>query len=199
MSFTGKSLLIISALLASFAILEDFASAQDSSSASSSSSFSSSSSSSSSGQVVEQSGVMGIRQSNKKAFKYKERLSTYAEQLEMGLNKGWLTADEVQNFKTQLSALNELEKKVSANGYQADELSDLEKKVTKFNMDLTAAANKPAKSTTSAQPATPAAVSSAKTQPAASTAAGKQAAKTSSTKTSAGRAPVQKKTALKKK
>lgn len=92
--------------------------------------------------TVEQSGVMGFKSSNKVNYKYKERLKTYAEQIDMGQTKGWLTAEEVSQFKTELARLNALEAEVSGKGYQKAQVDDLEKQVTKFNMDLTAAANK---------------------------------------------------------
>lgn len=134
------------------------------SSSSSSSSYSSSSSgtSSSSSQTVETKGVMGIKNANKFAFKYKERLATYAEQIEMGLNKGWLTAEEVQAFKSELARLVELEKTARQKEFPQDLLNDLERQVSKFNIDLTKAANKPAKSSSQASTAQPDQASSPK-------------------------------------
>jgi hypothetical protein len=87
---------------------------------------------------------VGVKGANVFNPKYKERLATYAEQVDMGLAKGWLTAAEGVQFKSQLERLNQLEETVRAAGYPKDQLDNLEKEVTRFNMDLTTAANKPA-------------------------------------------------------
>jgi hypothetical protein len=87
---------------------------------------------------------IGVKGANVFNPKYKERLATYAEQVDMGLAKGWLTAAEGVQFKNQLERLNQLEETVRAAGYPKDQLDNLEKEVTRFNMDLTTAANKPA-------------------------------------------------------
>jgi hypothetical protein len=89
---------------------------------------------------------VGFKNANVFNPKYRERLATYAEQVEMGLSKGWLTPEEGAQFKSQLARLNQLEETVRAAGYPKDQLDNLEKEVTRFNMDLTTATNKPVKS-----------------------------------------------------
>lgn len=122
--------------------------------------------------TVEQSGVMGVKSANKVNYKYKERLKNYVEQVDMGLTRGWLTADDGAKFKKELERLNALEATVSKNGYVKAEVDNLEKQVTKFNMDLTAAANK--------KPGT----ASAGTKPATAATAGAKPATASGAKTS---------------
>jgi hypothetical protein len=93
-------------------------------------------------------GYGGVRGSNVFNPKFQERLKTYAEQVDMGLSRGWLTAEEGTQFKVQLDRLNKLEETVRTAGYPKDQLDNLEKEITRFNMDLTSAANKPAKAAT---------------------------------------------------
>lgn len=90
-----------------------------------------------------QSGVMGIRSANKFVFKYKERFNTYDDQLQMGLSKGWLTEDEANRFKNELSRLRALELAIEKKGYPKEDVGSLDKQVTQFNVDFTRAANKP--------------------------------------------------------
>lgn len=105
--------------------------------------------------VIEQRGVMGVKSANVFAPKYKQRIKTYTEQIEMGATKGWLTAPEVEQFKKQLADLTTLEAAAEAKGYQKADVDDLDKQFTRFNMDFTAASNKPKPAeTTSTAPAT---------------------------------------------
>ncbi|HEY9784098.1 MAG TPA: hypothetical protein V6D17_01765 [Candidatus Obscuribacterales bacterium] len=91
-------------------------------------------------ETVEQKGMLGFQHSNKVALKYKERLKNYGEQIELGLTKGWLTADQAASFKKELARLSEIESQVSAKGYPKAETDILEKDFTKFNADLSAVA-----------------------------------------------------------
>lgn len=113
--------------------------------------------------VIEQSGVMGVKSANVYAPKYKQRIKTYTEQIEMGAAKGWLTAEEVERFKKGLGELTTLEAGVEAKGYQKSDVDDLDKQFTKFNMEFTAAANKPAQAATPS-PSAPAASSNDKAE-----------------------------------
>lgn len=80
---------------------------------------------------------VGFKGSNVFDPKYKQRLKNYAEQIEMGMTRGWLTPEQGARFKTELERLTKLESAVSAAGYPKDQLDDLEKQVTQFNIDLT--------------------------------------------------------------
>jgi hypothetical protein len=102
--------------------------------------------------TVETRGV-GFKGANVFNPKYKERIGTYAEQIEMGSTKGWLTAAEVEQFKTRLEGMKQQEAAAAAKGWVKADVDAIDKVFTQFNIDLTKAANKPAK----AAPATPAA------------------------------------------
>lgn len=85
---------------------------------------------------------VGFRQSNKFEFKYKERIKTYEEQIEMGLKRGWLSKEDANTFSIRLAKLKELESSVSANGYPKPELDNLELEITKFNKEFSDAGQK---------------------------------------------------------
>lgn len=122
---------------------------------------SSKSTSGSSSEVVEQSGVMGFRHANKFVPKYKERISTYHHQMELGLSKGWLSRQDAEHFGKELERLTALEATVSGAGWQKQDVDDLDKQFTKFNKDFTDAAQK--------KPVTAPAITAAPPAPAAST------------------------------
>lgn len=92
--------------------------------------------SSSSSEVIEQSGVMGFRNSNKFVPKYKERIETYKGQIELGTKNGWLSAENAEKFKAELARLTELEAAVAAKNYVKPDIDDLDKQFTKFNMEF---------------------------------------------------------------
>lgn len=85
---------------------------------------------------------VGFRQSNKFEFKYKERIKTYEEQIEMGLKRGWLSTQDAKTFSLRLDDLKKMEASVSANGYPKPELDNLELEITKFNREFSNAGQK---------------------------------------------------------
>lgn len=97
--------------------------------------------SSSSSTTVETRGV-GFKGANVYNPKYKERIGTYGEQIEMGLNKGWLTAAEGSEFKRRLEEMKTMEAAGAANGWPKDDVDKVEKVFTTFNIDLSNASNK---------------------------------------------------------
>jgi hypothetical protein len=96
------------------------------------------------------SSTVGVTEKKGYAFKYSERLKNWSEQIDMGVSKGWLTADEAQKFRKRLDGLKALNDSVSAKGYPKADLDDEEKQFTQYNIDLSNAASKPK---TSAAPA----------------------------------------------
>jgi hypothetical protein len=79
------------------------------------------------------------------AFKYRQRLHDWSEQINTGLVKGWLTPADAQKMRERLSQLRSLEAAVQAKGYPKPELDDMEKQFTQFNIDLSHASEpKPA-------------------------------------------------------
>lgn len=76
-------------------------------------------------------------------LKYGERVKNWGEQIDMGISKGWLTADEASTFKTRLDGLRQLNDSISAKGYPRAEQDDMEKQFNTFNIDLSTAASKP--------------------------------------------------------
>lgn len=94
--------------------------------------------------TLERKGVMGVRSSNVFRPKYRERLRTYAEQIEMGTSRGWLTAEEGERFKKELARLDSLEAEAGKHGWPKAELDNVERAFTQFNIDLHTASNKPA-------------------------------------------------------
>lgn len=111
-----------------------------------------SSSSSSSATTVTR-GV-GFKNANKVEFKYKERIKNFEEQLVMGKKKGWLTNQEILEFRERLNVLIDLEKTVSGKGYPKAELDKMEKMFTLYNEQFHKAATTPmAKKTAETKPA----------------------------------------------
>lgn len=86
---------------------------------------------------------VSFRNANKVEFKYKERLKNYREQLKMGIEKNWLTSQEVQEFKEKLDVLAKLEKKVSARKYPKKEVDHMEKMFTLYNQQFHKASTTP--------------------------------------------------------
>lgn len=80
---------------------------------------------------------MGIKQANVFAPKYKERLNTYAEQIQMGLTKGWLSRANATHFSAELDRLNALEARVAAQNFAKPASDDLDKQITQFNIEFT--------------------------------------------------------------
>lgn len=85
---------------------------------------------------------VGFKQTNKFEFKYKERIKTYEDQIQMGLKRGWLSTQDAETFSLRLSKLKEMEASVSANGYPKAELDTLEQEITKFNKEFSDAGQK---------------------------------------------------------
>lgn len=100
--------------------------------------------------TIETRGV-GFKGANVFNPKYKERIGTYAEQIEMGQNKGWLTPAEVTEFKSRLEGMKQQEAAAAAKGWVKSDIDAIDKVFTQFNIDLTKATNKPASSANSAK------------------------------------------------
>lgn len=144
---------------------------------------------------------VGFKGANKFAPKYKERIRTYKDQIQMGLTKGWLTQAQADQFSAELVRLGELDAKCEKEGYVQPGVDDLDKQFTKFNMDFSRAGSTPppaaATTTTKTTTSTPAATTTTKTTtttPAAKT----PAAKPATTKTTATKATSTKTTTTKK-
>ena len=114
--------------------------------------------------TVETRGFGGVKEANVFAPKYKERIQTYSEQISMGSTKGWLTPAEVEQFTARLNEMRKMEADAAAKGWVKSDIDAVEKVFQKFNIDLTAAANKPA---ASAKPETAPAETSPEAKPAA--------------------------------
>lgn len=97
---------------------------------------------------------VGFKSANKVEFKYKERIKNFEEQLVMGKTKGWLTNQEILEFREKLNVLIDLEKTVSSKGYPKEELDKMEKMFTLYNEQFHKAATTPmAKKTAETKPA----------------------------------------------
>lgn len=97
---------------------------------------------------------VGFKNANKVEFKYKERIKNFEEQLVMGKKKGWLTNQEILEFREKLDVLIDLEKTVSGKGYPKEELDKMEKMFTLYNEQFHKAATTPmAKKTAETKPA----------------------------------------------
>ncbi len=97
---------------------------------------------------------VGFKNANKVEFKYKERIKNFEEQLVMGKKKGWLTDQEILEFREKLDVLIDLEKTVSGKGYPKEELDKMEKMFTLYNEQFHKAATTPmAKKTAETKPA----------------------------------------------
>jgi len=83
---------------------------------------------------------VGFKGANVFNPKYKERIGTYEEQIQMGITKGWLTAAEVEHFKTRLEGMRQQEAAAAAKGWVKADVDAIDKVFTGFNIDLTKAA-----------------------------------------------------------
>ncbi|MFN8659956.1 MAG: hypothetical protein U0105_26710 [Candidatus Obscuribacterales bacterium] len=125
---------------------------------------------------------VGFKGANKFAPKYKERIRTYKDQIQMGLTKGWLTQAQADQFSAELVRLGELDAKCEKEGYVQPGVDDLDKQFTKFNMEFSRAGSTPAPA---AKPATTTTTSTTTTTaPAAKAPAAKTTAKTTTKATS---------------
>ncbi len=125
---------------------------------------------------------VGFKGANKFAPKYKERIKTYKDQIQMGLTKGWLTQAQADQFSAELVRLGELDAKCEKEGYVQPGVDDLDKQFTKFNMEFSRAGSTPPPA---AKPATTTTTSTTTTTaPAAKAPAAKTTAKTTTKATS---------------
>ena len=86
---------------------------------------------------------VGFKNANKVEFKYKERIKNFEEQLVMGKQKGWLTDQEILEFREKLDVLIDLEKTVSGKDYPKADLDKMEKMFTRYNEQFHKAATTP--------------------------------------------------------
>lgn len=86
---------------------------------------------------------VSFKNANKIEFKYQERIKNFKEQLEMGRKKGWLTEQEILEFKEKISVLESMEKKVRGKNYPKNELDQMEKMFTLYNQEFYKASNTP--------------------------------------------------------
>ena len=86
---------------------------------------------------------VGFKNANKEEFKYKERIKNFEEQLVMGKQKGWLTDQEILEFREKLDVLIDLEKTVSGKDYPKADLDKMEKMFTLYNEQFHKAATTP--------------------------------------------------------
>ncbi len=135
---------------------------------------------------------VGVRGANKFNFKYQERLKTYEHQIQLGLEKGWLSKEDAATFSTRLEALKIVEEDARKKGYQRADVDALELQVTAFNKDFTDAGQKSSKSKPVSTPK-PVAESTTKTETKTTPAKAPVSSKTSTAKTATN-----KKTAVKK-
>jgi hypothetical protein len=77
------------------------------------------------------------------ALKYAERVKNWGEQIDTGVSKGWLTADDASKFRSRLENLRQLNNSVSSKGYPKADLNDMEKQFNQFNIDLSHASATP--------------------------------------------------------
>lgn len=124
---------------------------------------------------------VGFKGANKFQPKYKERMKTYTEQIQMGLTKGWLTQAQADQFSAELGRLGELDAKCEKEGYVQPGVDDLDKQFTKFNMDFSRAGSTPPPAAKTTTTTTTSAAQAAKT-PAAKTPAAKTTTKTTAAK-----------------
>jgi hypothetical protein len=91
--------------------------------------------------VVEPGSESGVAVTKMFAPKYKERLNNYADQIQMGLTKGWLTSAQADHFNSEVQRLRKVEADCAAQNYAKPALDDLEKQMTQFNIDLSRASS----------------------------------------------------------
>lgn len=85
------------------------------------------------------------------AFKYKQRFENYSSQIDMGVSKGWLTAEQAETFRTRLNELRSVESAAAHNGYPEADIANLDKMTTKFNEDLSSSSTPKASTPAPAQ------------------------------------------------
>ena len=61
----------------------------------------------------------------------------------MGLEKGWLSPDSGEHFKSELDRLSGLETEATAHNWEKPYLDNVEKQFTQYNIDFTKATNAP--------------------------------------------------------
>ena len=94
--------------------------------------------------LYQSSGAVGAKGANVFAPKYRERINTYSEQINLGISKGWLSAESAEHFKSELARLSALETEATAHQYAQPYLDNVEKEFTQYNIDFTKATNAPA-------------------------------------------------------
>lgn len=88
-----------------------------------------------------QPGVSGFEDVTVFAPKYRERLVNYTEQIQTGLEKGWLNQTQANHVDNEIDRLRRLEADVAAKQYALPGRDTLEKEMTTFNIELTNAQN----------------------------------------------------------
>jgi hypothetical protein len=94
--------------------------------------------------LYQSSGAVGAKGANVFAPKYRDRINTYSEQINLGISKGWLSPESAEHFKSELSRLSALESEATAHQYAQPYLDNVEKEFTQYNIDFTKATNAPA-------------------------------------------------------
>jgi hypothetical protein len=89
-------------------------------------------------------GAVGAKGANVFAPKYRERINTYSEQINLGISKGWLSPENAEHFKSELARLSALESEATAHQYAQPYLDNVEKEFTQYNIEFTKATNAPA-------------------------------------------------------
>lgn len=123
---------------------------------------------SSSETAIERRGVMGVQGANVFVPKFKERLKNLGEQIELGVSKGWLNAEQVDQFKKERERVAAFEAEVSQKGYPKPEVAELEKQVTALNQNLSQALTRGSEAPKSGSPTTGSGTSAGSAAPAGS-------------------------------
>jgi hypothetical protein len=83
--------------------------------------------------------VDGVKKVN---YKFKERLNNLADQIQLGIKKGWLSAEQAEAFTKEHARVDAEEGAVKAKNYVKAEVDQLEKDVTALNEKLSTALTK---------------------------------------------------------
>jgi len=75
-------------------------------------------------------------------FEYRQRLKDLQEQIDRGLVKGWINADQAAALSAQHDRLLSATKKAKKAGWPKDQVNQLEKDVTAFNAKVSTALSK---------------------------------------------------------
>jgi hypothetical protein len=67
---------------------------------------------------------------------YKQRLSDYAEQLQLGISRGWLNNDQAAHFSSELERLRQLEVSCASQQYARSCVDELDRQFTQFNIQF---------------------------------------------------------------